>query len=750
MPVKVFISYAHEDEMLLNELKVHLRPLVRQGLIELCYDRDVSAGTEWEQEIGQYLDAAQIILLLVSPDFLNSEYCYGNELERALERHQRGEVCVIPVVLRPVHHWEAVLGQLKALPKDALPITDPQWHNRDRAFHSVAEGLHKAVTKLTSPLPDLKQRKSALLSSSLLPFSPQMTLKSDHQSIESHSEQAFPQLKNSAASSNTVVREQTAATSSSSSLPDTTPLPETPPVPFPPPRRRRLSVRLSRRRALLAGLLILLLVLVPLLAWLFLHPVLMPDPIRAWTASNGELVGLSDGRYAFDTDRSDGPLKMKASEMLTKGDKVGAKSQWEQAVKSDTSDAEALIYLEDQRVLSSGSPYITLVVGARLTGDAEDVSAGRGTLQGAYVAQKEYNDGLKLSGGKLIRILIANAGSNSDYVTEVARLVVQAAKQDSTIIGVMGWSRSADTHKAIDVLSPAHIPMVSSTASADDLSRISPYFFRVAPPNKSQAIAGARYAEQRLHASRVALFVDPNNSFTSSLAEDFKQQFVADGNQIVDTENYTIGDGASLPTLLQKALNSNPDLIYFAGYVDDLAVLLVNLGTSQPSLQVLGGDSLYSAGGYPSSARIGFSRLRFTSFAYFDEWDILGMNKPQFIADYPNHFNPYGEDHSKNPYGFTRADYGVILSYDAMYALFQGCQNVLAAKNALTSDTLRHGLTQITGAKAIQGVSGQISFGSDGDPINKAVVILYVDQDGHIRMLEPDGVLGCYSVGQCG
>jgi len=103
-----------------------------------------------------------------------------------------------------------------------------------------------------------------------------------------------------------------------------------------------------------------------------------------------------------------------------------------------------------------------------------------------------------------------------------------------------------------------------------------------------------------------------------------------------------------------------------------------------------------------------------------------------------------------NPYGFTRADFGVILSYDATHALLQGCQNALNVQSVLTPDTLQNGLTQITGAKALQGVSGQISFGSNGDPMNKAVVILYVDSDGHIRMLEPNEVQGCFVLGQCG
>jgi hypothetical protein len=156
MSVKIFCCYAHEDEALLNKLKTHLRPLQRQGLIDVWHDRDISAGTEWEREINEHLDTAQIILLLVSPDFMNSDYCYGKEMKRALERHERGDVHAIPVILRHVY-WQGVLGKLQALPKDALPVTDPEWYNLDRALYNVTEGIRKVVEEVTTkpsiPLP---------------------------------------------------------------------------------------------------------------------------------------------------------------------------------------------------------------------------------------------------------------------------------------------------------------------------------------------------------------------------------------------------------------------------------------------------------------------------------------------------------------------------------------------------------------------------------------------------------------------
>ena len=151
MPVKIFFCYAHEDEVLLEELKKHLRPLQRQKLIDVWYDRDIRAGSEWETEISQRLYAANIILLLVSPDFMDSDYCYGIEMKRAIERHERKEAHVIPVILRPIY-WQGVLGMLQALPKDATPVLHHTWHTLDHAFHDVAEGIRKIVEELTPQL----------------------------------------------------------------------------------------------------------------------------------------------------------------------------------------------------------------------------------------------------------------------------------------------------------------------------------------------------------------------------------------------------------------------------------------------------------------------------------------------------------------------------------------------------------------------------------------------------------------------
>jgi hypothetical protein len=146
MPVNVFFCYDHEDEAFLNKLKMHLSPLQREGLIDIWYDREISAGAEKGREIDKHLNSAHIILLLVSPAFMNSDYCYSVELARAIERHVSGEACVVPIILRPIDWHNASFGNLKPLPKDGQPVTD--WSNRDKAFLDIARGIRKVVEEL--------------------------------------------------------------------------------------------------------------------------------------------------------------------------------------------------------------------------------------------------------------------------------------------------------------------------------------------------------------------------------------------------------------------------------------------------------------------------------------------------------------------------------------------------------------------------------------------------------------------------
>ena len=145
-PAKLFYSYSHRDEGLRNELETHLTLLHRQGLIEPWSDRDIEAGDEWKRKIDDNLERADIILLLVSADFIASEYCYEIEMKRALERHEKKEARVIPVIVRDVNWRTAPFGKLQALPGDALAVT--KWTDKDSAWRSVAEGIENVARQM--------------------------------------------------------------------------------------------------------------------------------------------------------------------------------------------------------------------------------------------------------------------------------------------------------------------------------------------------------------------------------------------------------------------------------------------------------------------------------------------------------------------------------------------------------------------------------------------------------------------------
>jgi tetratricopeptide (TPR) repeat protein len=147
-PVELFFSYSHKDQELRNELETHLAMLKNEGVIRGWQDRQITPGQEWDGQIDEHLSSAGIILLLASPDFLASKYCYDIEVARAMERHRVGEACVIPVIVRPCEWQRTPFGKLQALPAGTVPVT--RWPDRDEAFLNVAEGIRRAVESLLS------------------------------------------------------------------------------------------------------------------------------------------------------------------------------------------------------------------------------------------------------------------------------------------------------------------------------------------------------------------------------------------------------------------------------------------------------------------------------------------------------------------------------------------------------------------------------------------------------------------------
>lgn len=151
--VRLFYSYSHKDETFRNQLETHLKLLHRGGFIEAWHDRKIGAGDDWRQSIDDNLNRADIILLLVSADFIASDYCYEKEMEAALMRQDRGEARVVPIIVRDVNWGKTPFSKLQALPKDGRAVS--LWGKRDSAWRNVAEGIERLTEEI--------QKKSGLL-----------------------------------------------------------------------------------------------------------------------------------------------------------------------------------------------------------------------------------------------------------------------------------------------------------------------------------------------------------------------------------------------------------------------------------------------------------------------------------------------------------------------------------------------------------------------------------------------------------
>ena len=153
--MRAFISYSHQNKAALDRLHVHLKNLIRDRHIETWYDRDILTGSELDAEIEKKLEASDLFLLIVSPDFIASDYCVEREMKRALERHDGGTARVVPIIVEECD-WRAMseLSQLKAVPTDGKAISE--WANPNTAYLNVVQELRRIIEAENAPAPTAK------------------------------------------------------------------------------------------------------------------------------------------------------------------------------------------------------------------------------------------------------------------------------------------------------------------------------------------------------------------------------------------------------------------------------------------------------------------------------------------------------------------------------------------------------------------------------------------------------------------
>jgi ABC-type branched-subunit amino acid transport system substrate-binding protein/serine/threonine protein kinase len=462
-------------------------------------------------------------------------------------------------------------------------------------------------------------------------------------------------------------------------------------------------------------------------------------------------IGLSDGRSIFDTfaGRSAAEIAHKKAAALAfqKSDIATALSEYSQAVTNDKTDAEARIYYEDLQIQEQNSPFITIVLGVPLDSNALHVSIARPDLQAAYAFQSQVNtqNPSPLPGGAKLRILIGNSGAENSGAATIAKFVANRAQigNPEKIVAVVGWPTSGESSVAYSILAGVQIPMITQTASSTTLTGASPYFFRVNPNDAAQGKAQGLFAYQTLGARNVLVLRDPSDPYSQSLADAFTTSFTQLGGKTLGSQADYFSEGKTTveqfrQQIVNDALNHHVDLIFLPGFDVDGVRLAHALGLEEQmlgwsaylsKLKILGGDGLDtslilgSGDGADVAIAKGFpldmQRLIFTSFADQSEWSTTAP--PTFLTTWEA---LYGVASASNPNPPVPINTAIMVG-DAFGVISYALKQV---KGKLTGLNLRNALAAIgtNGNAVYQGLSGPISFGSDGNPVNKAVVLLEV------------------------
>jgi len=144
---KLFVSYAPEDDRHRDDLDHHLASLRREGNVDVWFDARIAPGEDWRARIGQELSGSDVILLLISANFLASDFCVDEEMAHAVERHRQGTARVIPIAVRAADWGQMPFAKLRALPRNRRPVT--LWANHDEGWTDVAEGIREVIASLS-------------------------------------------------------------------------------------------------------------------------------------------------------------------------------------------------------------------------------------------------------------------------------------------------------------------------------------------------------------------------------------------------------------------------------------------------------------------------------------------------------------------------------------------------------------------------------------------------------------------------
>lgn len=451
-------------------------------------------------------------------------------------------------------------------------------------------------------------------------------------------------------------------------------------------------------------------------------------------------IALSGGEFVFDSKRPDNDLKQKGARAIAAGDLATAESDYQSALSSDPSDAEAAIYSQDLQILKQQQTYVTVVAAVAF---GQDDGAARAELQGIYLAQERINHYRILPANLLLRVQVLNSGASVDGATTAANVLLTQLQRGNAqhLIGIIGWPASEQTQLAISALKPSGLALVSPTATADNLGGGAANFFALAPADSIQDSELADMAVTQMNAQRIMVLSDPQDPISTTTATAFtsriRDQYTATTK--IDRARFTTNVTTDFAALAQRALSQGDQLIFLAGSDQDAAyvsaaVTKLNNATGA-TLHVVADHRVLTPAllGVGSGPTVDLVRqhpdvlgaLLVATLADASEWQRIqggsGRELATFGVDFQVAFGALAE-----PNGLQDPDATTILAYDATRLLAAADMSIAQAKgNAASPDPtrIRIEILQHTPKNPFFGVGGALIFSSAGRVDGKALAL---------------------------
>ena len=466
-------------------------------------------------------------------------------------------------------------------------------------------------------------------------------------------------------------------------------------------------------------------------------------------------IGLSGGEFVFDTEQPDYALKQKGALALAAGDIHGALDAYQQAVTSQPNDVEALIYAADLQILAKNDPYITVIAGVAFDSDTAgpgDLNAdaeARYEMQGIYLAQQRFNQAASNNPGHLhLRVLILNSGGSASDTQRAVSLMLDQVRNGNVqhIVGVIGWPESEQTRQAMNALAAAGLPVISPSASPNNIQDIASNFYSLAPSDAQQASDLADAAVNNLQTQRILVVYDPNNPQGSGMATAFSNRIKAKDDSTTTLLGQMPYDGASVRDatgfrqIAATAIAQNADLIYLVGD-QHAAILLADAVSQQAALtyrqapHVLVGPQtvmapFFGVGPDPASLAARANRdalglLYVATLADLSQWQVLNMAPPDartFSDSFSTLFKGFW-----GAGGLSQPGALAILAYDATNMLLSAVtKNIQTTKTGVTIPTAHQitiALGAFTASQPFVGLGGAVAFSTTAHQPNKALGI---------------------------